>query len=160
MQGLTSYTAVTIAHEIAHTLGVEHDSLTDFRCNSSHFVMSPRLGKATPNTQAEWSVCSKEQIEKFLQSSRSKCLERQPLTINSKTVKNGSHIISSLPRDELKETPFLLPGITFGPDHQCQILFDRPDAHVCNKDHDNENSFCQQLWLVNFIENIYLNYNI
>ena len=110
--------------------------------------MSPRLGETTPNTQAKWSLCAKEQVKTFLHSPRSRCLVRQQQDAN-RTNKTNEQIllekeISS--KSTAVENPDHLPGIAFEPDRQCQLLFDRPDAHVCNQDDAEGHSFCRQLW--------------
>ena len=137
-QGLTSHTAVTIAHEIAHTFGVDHDDVMDQRCNKTYFVMSPRLGEDTPSTRAKWSICSKEKLAAFLQSSKASCLVRQHQEQKLNRT-NYRHDYQSM----RKHIP--LPGVIFGPDRQCQMLFDHPDSHVCNDD-EGAYTFCQKLW--------------
>ena len=111
--------------------------------------MSPSLGETTPNSQYKWSVCSKEQVQSFLYSSRSHCLvrQRQDAEIIDDTNENvvlGKPISS---RSQERKNPDHLPGIAFEPDRQCQLLFDRPDARVCNQPDIDGHSFCQQLWL-------------
>ena len=140
-QGLTSHTAITIAHEIALTLGVDHDDVNDFRCNKTYFVMSPRVGEVTPRTRTKWSTCSKEKMASILKSSKAICLRRQlqKQESNVTTTKDDSQFM-------LSSNP--LPGVIFEPDRQCQILFDRPDSYVCNQE-AQDNKFCQKLWLIN-----------
>ena len=137
-QGLTSHTAVTISHEIAHTIGVDHDDVNDRRCNKTYFVMSPRLGEDTPSTSAKWSICSKERMASLLQSSKTNCLLHQNSTEKFKVSNYGV-------KTNYAPSKKQLPGVIFEPDRQCQMLFDRPDSHVCNNQKDSD-GFCLKLW--------------
>ena len=147
MQGLTSRTAITIAHEIAHTMGVVHDDLSDERCNQSHYVMSPSLGgNATTNSQ--WSICSREQISNFLQSPDSKCLLHNTALIYANSTEKENTVDDAWRSGEQEEDHLSVTvpgGIKFEADHQCQLLFGRPDATVCNHT-NNKHHFCQELW--------------
>ena len=100
--------------------------------------MSPRLGEDTPSTKAKWSICSKEKMASFLQSSKASCIVRQLQEQKSNQTNYGFAFQSV-------RNPNPLPGVIFGPDRQCQMLFDHPDAHVCNYD-EGSYKFCQKLW--------------
>ena len=111
--------------------------------------MSPRLGETTPNTQAKWSICSKEQVKTFLHSQRSRCIIRQQQE-ESRVDMTGEYVsleTETSSKSTAVENHDHLPGIAFEPDRQCQLLFDRPDARVCNQDDTDGHSFCRQLWL-------------
>ena len=61
--------SLTITHEIAHTMGLNHDHETD-----EYLIMSPiiklRKGSETP----AWSNLSKVDLEAFIYSDNSRCL--------------------------------------------------------------------------------------
>ena len=103
--------------------------------------MSPRVGEVTPRTRTKWSTCSKEKMASILKSSKAICIHRQH---------QKQELKMTITQDDLKSMPASnpLPGVIFEPDRQCQILFDRPDSYVCNKEAD-DNGFCQKLWLTN-----------
>nr|XP_037291291.1 venom metalloproteinase antarease-like TpachMP_B [Rhipicephalus microplus] len=63
----------TLAHEIAHTMGVPHDGEGSSQgCPASQlFLMSP---KASRNRKLTFSSCSKEAINKFLKTKNASCL--------------------------------------------------------------------------------------
>jgi len=67
---LASYTAITIAHEIAHTLGAIHDGKSEpgyvsNGCSASQYIMS-----AQENGSTHFSQCSKQEIANEIQRVR------------------------------------------------------------------------------------------
>ncbi|KAF4532268.1 hypothetical protein B566_EDAN007240, partial [Ephemera danica] len=102
-----------IAHEIGHNLGMDHDSLNETGCpenlpDGAITVMSPYL---TMNVVG-WSNCSRVQLQKFLESEHSHCMEDKPTTHNFK-VEN------------------ILPGVLYDTSYQCQQIFS-PNATKCD----------------------------
>ena len=57
----------------------------------------------------------------------------------------SSHFLSNGSGSPLIGENLFLPGVMFDPEHQCQLLFGRRDAYVCN-DYNDEHSFCKELW--------------
>eukprot|EP00095_Tigriopus_kingsejongensis_P009094 maker-scaffold295_size218279-snap-gene-1.25 protein:Tk09094 transcript:maker-scaffold295_size218279-snap-gene-1.25-mRNA-1 annotation:"a disintegrin and metalloproteinase with thrombospondin motifs 7 isoform x2" len=117
----------TIAHEIAHTLGIPHDDPTDPGCteNAGHFVMSPSL--ETDIRRLSWSECSRRSLTNFLGRSNVECL------------KNAS-------ADSIQATMEPTPtGTLFDAHHQCRLKFGRSDSKLCPLFSDRS-EFCRILW--------------
>ncbi|XP_013197217.1 A disintegrin and metalloproteinase with thrombospondin motifs 19 [Amyelois transitella] len=61
-----------LAHEIAHSLGVRHDSQP--RCSKNKYIMGQKYDPLrNPDT---WSICSRRDLQEFLMSKESLCLRR------------------------------------------------------------------------------------
>ncbi|XP_022119550.2 A disintegrin and metalloproteinase with thrombospondin motifs 16 [Pieris rapae] len=99
-----------VAHEIGHNLGMRHDGpLADNGCDPSAYIMSPTLGSG----KITWSQCSKNYLDKFLDSSQSRCLL--------------DHGNSAGQLDHSAEG--LLPGERFDADQQCMLKYGRGSRH-------------------------------
>ncbi|KAJ7328152.1 metalloendopeptidase [Desmophyllum pertusum] len=68
-------TAYLVAHEIAHNLGVGHDSV-EKGCPNGVNIMS-KVAQGGPGS-VEWSTCSRDTIQNFLMSKVSVCLDDPP----------------------------------------------------------------------------------
>ncbi|XP_068689559.1 A disintegrin and metalloproteinase with thrombospondin motifs 16-like, partial [Montipora foliosa] len=91
-------TAGTIAHETGHNFGLNHHQAC------GQYIMNPVLPSG--ENAMRWSPCSRPFMQEFLRSSRSSCLDNEP--------------IGSLPRLPLRVDPSLLPGELWDADKQCQ----------------------------------------
>ncbi|KAM6985144.1 A disintegrin and metalloproteinase with thrombospondin motifs 19-like [Aplochiton taeniatus] len=116
--------AFTIAHEMGHNMGVSHDN--DHQpCADGLHIMSGEWVKGQNLGDVSWSSCSRDDVEKFLKSKASSCLlQTDPLSVNSAIL------------------PSRLPGLTYTPDEQCQILFG-PSASLCKS---MQYVMCSGLW--------------
>ncbi|EFA06592.2 A disintegrin and metalloproteinase with thrombospondin motifs adt-1 isoform X2 [Tribolium castaneum] len=99
-----------VAHEIGHNLGMRHDGpLADNDCDPAGYIMSPTLGSG----KITWSACSRRYLEKFLETSQSRCL-----------LDHGS---SAGQLDHSAEGA--LPGERFDADQQCMLKYGRGSRH-------------------------------
>ncbi|MBN3310732.1 ATS19 metalloproteinase, partial [Amia calva] len=116
--------AFTIAHEMGHNMGVNHDN-DHPSCADSLHIMSGEWIKGQNLGDVSWSQCSREDVERFLRSKASSCLlQTDPMSLNSVIL------------------PSKLPGMTYTADEQCQILFG-PKASFCHK---MQHVICSGLW--------------
>ncbi|XP_045502025.1 A disintegrin and metalloproteinase with thrombospondin motifs adt-1-like [Colias croceus] len=99
-----------VAHEIGHNLGMRHDGpLADNGCDPSAYIMSPTLGSG----KITWSQCSRSYLQKFLDTSQSRCLL--------------DHGNSAGQLDHSAEG--ILPGERFDADQQCMLKYGRGSRH-------------------------------
>ncbi|KAM3960344.1 LOW QUALITY PROTEIN: ADAMTS metallopeptidase stall [Aphomia sociella] len=99
-----------VAHEIGHNLGMRHDGpLADNGCDPSAYLMSPTLGSG----KITWSQCSKNYLQKFLDTVQSRCLL--------------DHGNSAGQLDHSAEG--ILPGERFDADQQCMLKYGSGSRH-------------------------------
>ncbi|XP_031748801.1 A disintegrin and metalloproteinase with thrombospondin motifs 19 isoform X1 [Xenopus tropicalis] len=116
--------AFTIAHEMGHNMGINHDN-DHPSCADGLHIMSGEWIKGQNLGDVSWSRCSREDLERFLRSKASNCL----LQTNPQSLSSG--II-----------PSKVPGMTYTADEQCQILFG-PAASFCE---EMQHVICTGLW--------------
>ncbi|XP_055333025.1 disintegrin and metalloproteinase domain-containing protein 12-like [Paramacrobiotus metropolitanus] len=75
----------TIAHEMGHNFGMEHD-YTDCKCSEDRCIMTPASVGLTPSN---WSSCSYKYLDDNLQRGIGKCLERPPKHVVGPSCGNG-----------------------------------------------------------------------
>ncbi|XP_021333676.1 A disintegrin and metalloproteinase with thrombospondin motifs 7 isoform X1 [Danio rerio] len=114
--------AFTIAHELGHNFGIQHDGNGN-DCEpigKRPFVMSPQLlyGTSPPN----WSRCSREYITRFLDRGWGWCLDDPPV------------------RNELDLHP-APPGVLYSAAHQCKLQYGSSSL-LC----DEVDNICSTLW--------------
>nr|QGC85374.1 metalloproteinase [Dispholidus typus] len=68
------FIASTMAHELAHNLGIDHDN-TSCNCHSNACIMSAILGYEPP---FQFSTCNYDQYLKFFMDHRPKCILNKP----------------------------------------------------------------------------------
>ncbi|XP_075826950.1 A disintegrin and metalloproteinase with thrombospondin motifs 19 [Microtus pennsylvanicus] len=116
--------AFTIAHEMGHNMGINHDN-DHPSCADGLHIMSGEWIKGQNLGDVSWSRCSKEDLERFLRSKASSCLlQTSPQSLSSVLV------------------PSNLPGMAYTADEQCQILFG-PLASFCQ---EMQHVICAGLW--------------
>ncbi|KAM4708921.1 A disintegrin and metalloproteinase with thrombospondin motifs 19 [Discoglossus pictus] len=116
--------AFTIAHEMGHNMGINHDNDHPYCADGLH-IMSGEWIKGQNLGDVSWSRCSREDLERFLRSKASNCLlQTNPQSLSSVII------------------PSKLPGMTYTADEQCQILFG-PTASFCQ---EMQHVICTGLW--------------
>ncbi|XP_055329340.1 A disintegrin and metalloproteinase with thrombospondin motifs 18-like [Paramacrobiotus metropolitanus] len=114
--------AFVIAHEMGHSLTMQHDGqagVSGNGCDAQSYLMSPSTGRG----KTTWSTCSRNYLDAFLMSSQSTCLKDVPPGRESAIDFYSGN----------------LPGQLYPPDDQCRLLYGiefhrynmQPDADVC-----------------------------
>ncbi|XP_055488817.1 A disintegrin and metalloproteinase with thrombospondin motifs 19-like [Leucoraja erinacea] len=116
--------AFTIAHEMGHNMGMNHDN-DHPSCADGLHIMSGEWIKGQNLGDVSWSQCSRDDLERFLRSKVSNCLlHTDPQSLNSVMLSSK------------------LPGMIYTADEQCQILFG-PTATFCK---EMQHVICTGLW--------------
>uniref|UniRef100_A0A452EXM1 ADAM metallopeptidase with thrombospondin type 1 motif 17 n=1 Tax=Capra hircus TaxID=9925 RepID=A0A452EXM1_CAPHI len=116
--------AFTIAHELGHNLGMNHDDDHSSCAGRSH-IMSGEWVKGRSPSDLSWSSCSRDDLENFLKSKVSTCL--------LVTDPRSRHAV---------RLPHKLPGMHYSASEQCQILFGTNATFCRNMEH----LMCAGLW--------------
>ncbi|XP_043533060.1 A disintegrin and metalloproteinase with thrombospondin motifs 7-like isoform X1 [Chiloscyllium plagiosum] len=114
--------AFTIAHELGHNFGIQHDG-TGNDCEpigKRPFIMSPQLLYDT--SPLTWSRCSREYITRFLDRGWGLCLD-------------------DVPSKEVIDLPSVAPGVLYDVNHQCRLQYGARSVFC-----DNMDSVCNTLW--------------
>ncbi|XP_036052718.1 A disintegrin and metalloproteinase with thrombospondin motifs 17 [Onychomys torridus] len=116
--------AFTIAHELGHNLGMNHDDDHSSCAGRSH-IMSGEWVKGRNPSDLSWSSCSRDDLENFLKSKVSTCL-----------------LITDPRSQHALRLPYKLPGMHYSANEQCQILFGTNATFCRNMEH----LMCAGLW--------------
>ncbi|XP_065652500.1 A disintegrin and metalloproteinase with thrombospondin motifs 6 isoform X3 [Hydra vulgaris] len=113
--------ALTVAHEIAHNLGVTHDNSET--CPDGVNIMAS--GSSSGPGAFKWSTCSSNQIRSFLESPSSSCLNNMPPELYTNSV-------------------FPMYGQVYNADKQCQFAFDFSYKSCSFYESHCDKLYCQQ----------------
>ncbi|XP_042845136.1 A disintegrin and metalloproteinase with thrombospondin motifs 17 [Panthera tigris] len=116
--------AFTIAHELGHNLGMNHDDDHSSCAGRSH-IMSGEWVKGRNPSDLSWSSCSRDDLENFLKSKVSTCL-----------------LVTDPRSQHAVRLPHKLPGMHYSANEQCQILFGTNATFCRNMEH----LMCAGLW--------------
>ncbi len=106
IEGSSFSSAFVSAHEVGHSLGMEHDgSKLNADCNANSFIMSPTTGGGKTN----WSKCSMRNLKQFL--AKGYMGTNPPKCLFKKSSKPGG--------GEIKYSGGKLPGQQFQAKMQC-----------------------------------------
>ncbi|CAD5121233.1 DgyrCDS9766 [Dimorphilus gyrociliatus] len=84
-------TALTIAHEIGHNFGMEHDEDNE-QCKTSKSIMAAKADSSDSIDSAKWSKCSREELENAYFRRFDICLHNLP-KVNAINPKCGNRIL-------------------------------------------------------------------
>ncbi|XP_072037739.1 A disintegrin and metalloproteinase with thrombospondin motifs 7-like [Amphiura filiformis] len=116
--------AYTVAHEMGHNFGMQHDG-TGNDCDPSNssdiHMMSPLL--TMDSSPLTWSRCSREYITKFFDRGWGYCLQDEP-------------------SDHSYQYPLVPPGVMYDADHQCRLQYG-VNASLCQA---LAGDICNTLW--------------
>uniref|UniRef100_A0A3Q3K615 Peptidase M12B domain-containing protein n=1 Tax=Monopterus albus TaxID=43700 RepID=A0A3Q3K615_MONAL len=126
---------ITIAHEIGHSFGINHDGVQN-TCSRSGFMMASDGGYNS--VDLTWSPCSRQQLLTFFSEAKAECVKDLPAMEGS-----------------LQDWK---PGLYYGVDDQCRIAFGstaracsftNPDLPLCRvlscHIKPDDNSSCKRL---------------
>jgi len=124
-------TALIVAHELAHNLGVDHDGQgANTGCDSDDFIMGPKLSPGA----TQWSDCSNRQMQQFI-TRFGGCLLNPPV----KTYSGWQH------------SDLGLPGHRFDGNAQCHLLYGSGWSHYTGLVRNKVVSSCEAIWCRNTI---------
>ncbi|XP_022657909.1 A disintegrin and metalloproteinase with thrombospondin motifs adt-1-like isoform X4 [Varroa destructor] len=124
-EGNSAEAAFVIAHEMGHSLGMQHDGSGN-TCDSNKYIMSDRTGAGKVN----WSKCSNDYVKNAERKGQYKCLA------NEAKPASPAVDIAKLPQ---------LPGEEYSALQQCQMALS-PKHKPYTTSSPPFNDICRELW--------------
>nr|KAG5708378.1 hypothetical protein BaRGS_034409 [Batillaria attramentaria] len=100
--GLVTLVATTVAHEMGHNFGMEHDNDTKCSCPEDKCIMAATSGQISPH---HWSSCSQNALHEAFELGMDYCLRNPPKMIfegpvcGNGFVEEGEECDCGLPKD-------------------------------------------------------------
>lgn len=117
-------TVFTAAHEMGHSLGMEHDGESfNKKCDPANFLMAAIAGPG----QINWSQCSNQNVKNFLASGDPRASVKDPNGVPKCLTKRGSR------KAGIRYRTGKWPGTIFDVKRQCEQACNQCTPYILNQ---------------------------